>query len=97
MLNAAESLDVGITAVVVGDEKALVGNHFACASSSELHDGILEGYSVGIVDLFRGEFASHLLHFLCVHFFEPLEQPHSFICLQAERGACQKCRHERQR
>ena len=86
MLHAAELLDIAVSAVVVGHQKAVLGNDFSCTSSSELHDCIFEGCVVYVINLLRSELAAQFLHCLAVHFFKEREKPHSFV---GDRTACE--------
>ena len=82
MLHRAELLDAGVSAVVVGHQKALVGDNLPGASAPELHDGVFEGGVVYAVDLLCGQPAAFLLHHLDVHFLQKRQHPHAFICFQ---------------
>ena len=88
MLYGAEALDDAVAAVVVGQQQALRRNDFACAAASEMHDGILEGRMVDIVDVRCRQLAAHLLHGFDVHLLEQREQPHAFVgrSRQADQG-----------
>ena len=79
VLGGGERLDVAVSAVVVGDDESLVGDHLSGASASEMDDGVFEGGVVDAVDLFGCEAAAELRHCARVHLLEKREQPHAFI------------------
>ena len=94
VLGGGERLDVAVSAVVVGDDKPLVGYHLSGASASEVDDGVLERGVVDAVDLFGGEAAAKLRHGARVHLLEKREEPHAFV--RAGAGGERKGRREGQ-
>ena len=80
MLGAGELLDAAVSAVVVGENQTLAGNHLSGTSAAENHDSVLQGRVVDVVDLFCCELAAVLLHGLDVHLLKKRQQPHSFVC-----------------
>ena len=89
MLDAAELLDVAVSAVVVGHKEAFLRDDLSGTAVSELHDRILEGV-VDIVYLLRRKLASELLHVLSVHLLDERQQPHTFVCecTSCKEGQC---------
>ena len=55
-----KALDAAVAAMVVGYEKAVLGDHLSGAAASELDDRILEGRMVDAVDLVGGKPAPEL-------------------------------------
>ena len=79
MFDAAELLDISISAVVVGHKEAFRRYDFSGTSSSELHDGIFQRRVVDVIDIFRREFTAELLHCLGIHLLQKRKHPHAFV------------------
>ena len=62
VLRGADGVDIGVGAVVVGYQQALLGNHTARAAEVQGHNGILEAYLVFVVYFFCAELQSLVLH-----------------------------------
>ena len=74
---AAVRLDLPVTAVVVRQEQALVGDHTRRTTATELDDGVFERTPVDRIDVLRRQLEAHGLHVA----FNGLEQggnPHAF-------------------
>ena len=79
MFDAAELLDISISAVVVGHKEAFGRDNLSGTSSPELHDGIFQRRVVDVIDIFRREFTAELLHCLGIHLLQKRKHPHAFI------------------
>ena len=86
-----QALDAAVTAVVVGYQQALLGDHLSRAAAAEVHDGVFQGGLVDGIDLFRGQFATGGLEVFSVELLQERQQPHSFIGKGRQReGHCSK-------
>ena len=93
MLHRTELLYAAVSAMVVGYKKSLGRYDFSRTSASELHDGILEGRVVDVIDLLWSELAAKFLHCLAVHLLQQRKHPHAFI----RHDAAGKYRHGREK
>ena len=93
MLRGGEALDGAIAAVMVRNEKALVGDDFPGAAPSELDYSVLEGGLVDVVDFIWSELAARGPKILAVHLLEKRQQPHSLVRHRGNEDSqsCDKC------
>ena len=90
MLDTAVRADKVVAAMVVGQKKPLIGDHFSSTSCTKKQDGILEGGLVDAVNLLCGDLAPFGLHLFDAG-LEQSRDPHTLIShcrctLQAECG-----------
>ena len=88
VLHRGMRLDGVEAAVVVGQQQALRGNHFAGAKSAEGNDGVLQGAVVYVVQIFGGQLQTGLAHVLVVELLHQERKPHAFVGPNG-RGQCQ--------
>ncbi len=82
VFEGAEFLNLTVTAVVVGQQQALVGYHLAGAAAAKYYDGVFEARLIDAEELFGAEFEAHFVHGLDVELLEQGQQPHAFVGLR---------------
>ena len=79
VLYTAVLLNRPIPAVVVGQHQSALGDHTRRTSASENHNGILQGRTVGPIDILRRKFQPLGLHILDIQLLQIGQQPHSLV------------------
>ena len=91
MVHAAMLLDVGVSAVVVGQDKSFGRDDFARTSASELHHGVFDGEAVRTIDGFHGYLQPEFHHGGFILHFQVWQHPHAFIRLHDCGGQKDGC------
>ena len=79
MLNGRELLNGRVSAMVIGENEAIVGDDLASAAAAEDDYGVFDGTVVDTVNLFGRQAAALLLHDVDVVLAEEAENPHALI------------------